>query len=118
MFDLGCVMTPGTQPRTSLIVFAGPFLNAVSGTTSTPPGVRWMMARACSVVGTVRLAPGGVSRPVAVGALVLSRGAGTGTARRARAVRVVAGWAGRAAAVRLCWGASTVTGGSGACGLV
>ena len=102
MFDFGCVMTPGTQPRTSLIVFAGPFLNAVSGTNSTPPGMRSMMARACSVVGTVRLAPGGVSRPVAVGALVLPCGAGAGAARRTRAVRVAAGWAGRAAVVRLC----------------
>jgi len=34
------IRTPGTQPRTSLTVFAGPFFNAVSGTTSTPPGVR------------------------------------------------------------------------------
>lgn len=47
--------TPGTQLKTSLIVFAGPFLNSVSGTTSTPPGVRSMLTRACSVVGAVKL---------------------------------------------------------------
>ena len=81
MFDLGCVITPGTQPRTSLIVFAGPFLNAVSGTKATPPGMRSMMARACAMPGTVRLPPGGVSRPVAVGALVFT--CGVGAVRRA-----------------------------------
>ena len=102
MFDLGCVMTPGTQPRTSLIVFAGPFLNAVSGTNATPPGMRSMMARACAILGTVRLPPAGVSRPVPVGALVLTCGVGAGAARCTRAARVAAGWAGRAAAVRFC----------------
>src|SRR4051794_34761266 len=52
---LVCVRTPGTQPRMSLMVFAGPLLNAVSGTTSTPPGVRWISAVAWAVFGAVRL---------------------------------------------------------------
>src|ERR1700754_1756063 len=51
----GCAHTPGTQSRTSLIVAAGVFLNCVSGTTATPPGVRAISAVACAVVGTVRL---------------------------------------------------------------
>ena len=45
-------MTPGTQPSASLMVLAGVFLNWVSATTSTPPGVRLISAVASAVVGT------------------------------------------------------------------
>src|ERR1700730_8795954 len=75
----------------SLMVAAGAFLKAVSGTISTAPGVRLISRRAWSVLGTVRLGEG---RP-AEGSTDSDRGAAWDAAG-AGCVWAGADWAGRA----------------------
>src|SRR3954463_14516820 len=91
------------------MVFDGvEFFQASAVTSATPPGVRWIVCRACSAVWTVR-APGAL-------------GAGAVDATGLAAVRAAtlrlgreAGWAWRGlrgGSARGCAGASTVTAGS------